>query len=331
MPINLRGRSFLTLKDFTPAEIHYLLDLARDLKNKKRAGIKNNLLVGKNICLIFDKASTRTRCAFEVGAWDEGANVTFLSNSQMGKKESIEDTAKVLGRFYDGIEFRGFEQETVDALAKYSGVPVWNGLTDLDHPTQILADLLTANEHVNKPLHQMKLVFVGDARNNMGNALMIGCAKMGMHFVALAPKVLFPNEALVKEMSLVAQETGGKIELTDNIEQAVKGADIIYTDVWVSMGEEAKFAERIALLKAYQVNMDMIRKTGNPDVVFMHCLPAFHDLNTAVGQEIYEKYGLKEMEVTDEVFRSKHSVAFDEAENRLHTIKAIMVATIGNI
>lgn len=331
MPVNLRGRHLLTLKDFTPQEIKYLLDLAMDLKRKKRAGIKGNLLEGKNIVLIFEKTSTRTRCAFEVAAYDEGANVTFLSNSQMGKKESIEDTAKVLGRYYDGIEFRGFKQETVEEIAKHAGVPVWNGLTDLYHPTQILADFLTIMEHVNKPLNKVKLVFVGDARNNMGNSLMIGAAKMGMHFVAVAPKELFPSEELVNEMREIARETGAVIELTENIDEGVKGADVIYTDVWVSMGEEDKFEERIKLLKPYQVNMEMIKKTENPDVIFMHCLPSFHDTKTTIGKEIYEKFGLKEMEVTDEVFRSKHSVVFDEAENRMHTIKAVMVATIGNL
>ncbi|WP_069650704.1 ornithine carbamoyltransferase [Caloranaerobacter ferrireducens] len=331
MPVNLRGRHLLTLKDFTPQEIKYLLDLSMDLKRKKRAGIKGNLLEGKNIVLLFEKTSTRTRCAFEVAAYDEGANVTFLSNSQMGKKESIEDTAKVLGRYYDGIEFRGFKQETVEEIAKHAGVPVWNGLTDLYHPTQILADFLTIMEHVNKPLNKVKLVFVGDARNNMGNSLMIGAAKMGMHFVAVAPKELFPSEELVNEMREIAKETGAVIELTENIDEGVKGADVIYTDVWVSMGEEDKFEERINLLKPYQVNMEMINKTGNPDVIFMHCLPSFHDTNTIIGKDIYEKFGLKEMEVTDEVFRSKHSVVFDEAENRMHTIKAVMVATIGNL
>ncbi|KGG81304.1 ornithine carbamoyltransferase [Caloranaerobacter azorensis H53214] len=331
MPVNLRGRHLLTLKDFTPQEIKYLLDLAVDLKRKKRAGIKGNLLEGKNIVLLFEKTSTRTRCAFEVAAYDEGANVTFLSNSQMGKKESIEDTAKVLGRFYDGIEFRGFKQETVEEIAKHAGVPVWNGLTDLYHPTQILADFMTIMEHVNKPLNKVKLVFVGDARNNMGNSLMIGAAKMGMHFVAVAPKELFPSEELVNEMRELAKETGATIELTENIDEGVKDADVIYTDVWVSMGEEDKFEERINLLKPYQVDMEMINKTGNPDVIFMHCLPSFHDTNTTIGKDIYEKFGLKEMEVTDEVFRSKHSVVFDEAENRMHTIKAVMVATIGNL
>ncbi|KXZ38881.1 ornithine carbamoyltransferase [Alkalithermobacter thermoalcaliphilus JW-YL-7 = DSM 7308] len=332
MPVNLRGRSLLTLKDFTPQEIKYLLDLARDLKNKKRAGIKGNLLEGKNIVLLFEKTSTRTRCAFEVAALDEGAHVTFLgsSDSQMGKKESIEDTAKVLGRYYDGIEFRGFKQETVEELAKHAGVPVWNGLTDMYHPTQILADFLTIMEHVNKPLNKVKFVYVGDARNNMGNSLMIGAAKMGMDFVALAPKSLWPSEKLVSEMREVAKETGASITLTEDI-NIVKGADVIYTDVWVSMGEEDQFEERIKLLKPYQVNMDMIKKTENENVIFMHCLPSFHDTETKIGKEIYEKFGLKEMEVTDEVFRSKHSVVFDEAENRMHTIKAVMVATIGNI
>ncbi|SHH32495.1 ornithine carbamoyltransferase [Tepidibacter thalassicus] len=330
MAVNLRGRHFLTLKDFTPEEIKYLLDLSRDLKNKKRAGIRGNLLEGKNIVLLFEKTSTRTRCAFEVAGFDEGACVTFLTNSQMGKKESIEDTAKVLGRFYDGIEFRGFKQETVEQLAKHAGVPVWNGLTDLYHPTQILADFLTVMEHVNKPLNKVKFVYVGDARNNMGNSLMIGAAKMGMDFVALAPKSLWPSEELVSEMQEVAKETGGTITLTEDID-AVKGADVIYTDVWVSMGEEDQFEERIKLLTPYQVNMDMIKKTENDDVIFLHCLPSFHDTNTVIGKEIYEKFGLKEMEVTDEVFRSKHSKVFDEAENRMHTIKAVMVATIGNL
>jgi ornithine carbamoyltransferase len=330
MPVNLKGRHFLTLKDFTPGEIRYLLDLSHDLKSKKRMGVKGKTLKGKNVVLIFEKASTRTRCAFEVAAFDEGANVTFLTNSQIGVKESIEDTAKVLGRFYNGIEFRGFKQKTVDDLAKHAGVPVWNGLTDLYHPTQILADFLTMEEHIDKPLHKIKFVFAGDARNNMGNSLMIGAAKMGMHFVGLAPKSLFPDEKLVKEMQEVAKKTGGTIELSDSID-AVKGADAIYTDVWVSMGEGDVFAERTKLLKPYQVNMEMLKKTNNPHVIFMHCLPAFHDTNTEMGKEMEKKYGLKEMEVTDEVFRSKHSVVFDEAENRLHTIKAVMVSTIGDV
>lgn len=329
MPISLQGRHLLTLKDYTPQEIQFLLDLALDLKRKKRAGLRGELLKGKNIVLLFEKTSTRTRCAFEVAGFDEGAQVTFLSNSQMGKKESIADTAQVLGRYYDGIEFRGFKQDTVDQLAKYAGVPVWNGLTDLYHPTQILADFMTIIEHVNKPLNKTKLVYVGDARNNMGNSLMIGAAKLGMHFVGIAPQELFPEESLVKEMEEVAKETGAKIEFTEDIATGVKDADAIYTDVWVSMGEEDKFAERINQLKPYQVNMEMLKLTNNPDVIFMHCLPACHDTDTVIGQEVYEKHGLPEMEVTDEVFRSKHSVVFDEAENRMHTIKAVMVATIG--
>jgi len=331
MAINLRGRSFITLKDFTPQEINYLLDLSADLKAKKRAGIKGNLLEGKNICLLFQKSSTRTRCAFEVGAYDEGANVTYLTNSQMGKKETVEDTARVLGRYYDGIEFRGFKQSDVDALAKYSGVPVWNGLTDLYHPTQILADMLTVKENIDKPLNKAKLVFVGDARNNMGNSLMIGAAKLGMHFVALAPKELWPEDELVNEMREVAKETGAIIELTDDIDEAVINADAIYTDVWVSMGEEHLFEERINLLKDYQVNAEMMAKTGNENTIFMHCLPAFHNDETEVGKEIKEKFGLDAMEVTDDVFEGKNSVVFDEAENRMHTIKAVMVATAGNL
>ncbi|MDO5016604.1 MAG: ornithine carbamoyltransferase [Eubacteriales bacterium] len=328
MAVNLKGRNFLTLKDFTPDEINYLLNLAHDLKAKKRLGIKGNSMAGKNIVLLFEKTSTRTRCAFEVGAMDEGAGVTFLANSQFGKKESVEDTAKVLGRMFDGIEFRGFKQETVEDLAKYSGVPVWNGLTDLYHPTQVLADFMTMQEHTAKPLNKCKLVFVGDARNNMGNSLMIGAAKLGMDFTAVAPKELWPNEELTKEMQALGAETGATITITDDLD-GVKGADAIYADVWVSMGEEDKFAERIDLLKDYQVNAELMKRTENPDVIFLHCLPSFHDLNTSIGKEVYEKFGLKEMEVTDEVFRSSCSKVFDEAENRLHTIKAVMVATIG--
>ena len=330
MPVNLKGRSFLTLKDFTPDEIRYMLDLAQDLKAKKRLGIRNKSLDGKNIVLIFDKTSTRTRCSFEVAAADEGAHVTYLSNSQMGKKESLEDTAKVLGRFYDGIEYRGFKQSVVEDLARFSGVPVWNGLTDEYHPTQILADFLTVREHVAKPFNKIKFVYVGDARNNMGNSLMIGCAKMGMHFTALAPKELFPSEELVDEMKEVCRETGGTITLTENVAD-VEGADVLYTDVWVSMGEEDKYAERIRQLEPYRVTMDTVRATKNPDVIFLHCLPSFHDLETVVGRDVYEKFGLKEMEVSDEVFRSKYSKVFDEAENRMHTIKAVMVATLGNV
>lgn len=307
-----------------------MLDLAQDLKAKKRLGIRNKSLDGKNIVLIFDKTSTRTRCSFEVAAADEGAHVTYLSNSQMGKKESLEDTAKVLGRFYDGIEYRGFKQSVVEDLARFSGVPVWNGLTDEYHPTQILADFLTVREHVAKPFNKIKFVYVGDARNNMGNSLMIGCAKMGMHFMALAPKELFPSEALVDEMKEVCRETGGTITLTENVAD-VEGADVLYTDVWVSMGEEDKYAERIRQLEPYRVTMDTVRATKNPDVIFLHCLPSFHDLETVVGRDVYEKFGLKEMEVSDEVFRSKYSKVFDEAENRMHTIKAVMVATLGNV
>lgn len=331
MAVNLKGRHFLTLKHFTPEEIRYLLDLSHDLKAKKRAGIKGNLLEGKNIVLLFEKTSTRTRCAFEVAALDEGGHVTFLgsNDSQMGKKESIEDTAKVLGRFYDGIEFRGYKQETVETLAKHAGVPVWNGLTDMYHPTQILADFMTIEEHVAKPLNKIKFVYCGDARNNMGNSLMIGSAKMGMHFVACAPKALFPDKNLVDEMNEVAKQTGAKLEFIEDVAKAVKDADVIYTDVWVSMGEEHLFEERIKQLKDYQVNMDMIKKTGNPDVIFLHCLPSFHDLETKVGKEVFEKFGIKEMEASDEVFRSRHSKVFDEAENRMHTIKAVMCATIG--
>lgn len=324
-----QGRNFLTLLDYTPDEIRRLLKLAHQVKAEKKQGIFPKRMANKNVVLLFEKTSTRTRCAFETAAYDEGANVTFLSNSQMGKKESLEDTAKVLGRFYDGIEFRGFKQETVELLAKYSGVPVWNGLTDLYHPTQVLADWMTIEEHVKKPLHEVKFVYVGDARNNMGNSLMIGCAKMGMHFVGIAPKELFPSEELVNKMRELCKETGGRIELSDSID-AVEGADVIYTDVWVSMGEEAQFEERIRLLEPYRVTMDMLKKTGNPDVIFEHCLPSFHDLETSVGKDIYERFGLKEMEVSDEVFRSKHSVVFDEAENRMHTIKAVMVATMSD-
>ena len=328
MAVNLKGRSFLTLMDFSPLEIRYLLDLSHDLKSKKRAGIYNYLLKGKNIVLLFEKTSTRTRCAFEVGALEEGAHVTYLdqSGSQMGKKESLEDTAKVLGRFYDGIEYRGYKQSAVEDLAKYSGVPVWNGLTDVDHPTQILADMLTIEEHGAKPLNKVKVVFAGDTRNNMAYAWMYGCAKMGMHFVALGPKELSPNQDVLNKVSDVAKETGAIIEVAHDIE-AVKGADVIYTDVWASMGEEDKIPERVRLLTAYKVTMDMLNKTGNPDVIFMHCLPAFHDFETKLAKEMKEK-GFDIREVTDEVFRSKHCVAFDEAENRMHTIKAIMVATL---
>jgi len=328
MPVNLKGRSFLTLMDFTPLEIRYMLDLSHDLKAKKRAGIRNEVLKGKNIVLLFEKTSTRTRCAFEVAALDEGAHITFLdsASSQMGKKESLEDSAKVLGRFYDGIEYRGYKQSVVEDLAKFSGVPVWNGLTDVDHPTQILADLLTIEEHIPKPLNKIKVVFVGDTRNNMSYAWMYGCAKMGMHYVAYGPRELWPPEETMVKVREVAKETGAVITVTDNI-QDLKGADVIYTDVWVSMGEEAQMEERVRLLTKYSVTMDMLKSTENPEILFMHCLPAYHDLETKVAKEAKDR-GLDVSEVNDEVFRSKHSVVFDEAENRMHTIKAVMVATL---
>lgn len=330
MGINLKGRSFLTLKDYTKEEIEYLLTLAKELKDKKKKGIKGDLLEGKNIVLLFEKTSTRTRCAFEVACYDEGGNATFLTNSQMGKKESLEDTAKVLGRFYDGIEFRGYKQETVEGLYKYSNVPVWNGLTDLYHPTQVLADMLTLFENVKKDNNAMKLTYVGDARNNMCNSLLIGCAKLGINFSAAAPKELFPSNELVAEMKEVAKQNGSTISITQDPKEAIKNADAVYTDIWVSMGEEDKFEERINLLKDYQVNMDLLKASNNEDIIFLHCLPSFHDLNTEISQKVYDKFSLKEMEVTDEVFRSKHSKVFDEAENRLHTIKAVMCATLSD-
>ena len=328
MPVNLKGRSLLTLMDFSKQEIRYLLDLSKDLKSKKRAGIRGDLLLGKNIVLLFEKTSTRTRCAFEVAALDEGGHITFLDSksSQMGKKESLEDTAKVLGRYYDGIEYRGYEQKVVEDLARYSGVPVWNGLTDVDHPTQILADLLTIEEHVAKPLNKVKVVYVGDTRNNMSYAWMYGAAKMGMHYVALGPKDLWPDENSLTEIREVAAQSGAIIEVSDQL-SSVKGADVIYTDVWVSMGEEDQMEKRAELLSSFRVDMDMLKATGNKDVIFMHCLPAYHDFETGVAREAKER-GLDIREVTDEVFRSNHSVAFDEAENRMHTIKAVMVATL---
>ena len=332
MPINLKGRDFLTLKDFSTEEIEYLLNLSQNLKDKKRAGIKGDLLEGKNIVLLFEKASTRTRCAFEVACADEGGYVTFLgmADSQFGKKESVEDSAKVLSRFYDGIEFRGFSHKTVEDLAKYSDVPVWNGLTDKYHPTQILVDFLTIKEYVNKPLNKVKFVYVGDARNNMGNSLMIGACKMGMDFVALAPESLWPSEELVKEMEEVNKATGGSIKLTENIDD-VLGADVIYTDVWVSMGEpDEVWEERIKALLPYQVNR-AVMENASKNAIFMHCLPAFHDTKTVIGQEMADKYGVKEMEVSDEVFNSEYGRQFDQAENRMHTIKAVMAATLGNL
>ncbi|NLD51712.1 MAG: ornithine carbamoyltransferase [Clostridiales bacterium] len=328
MPLNLKGRSYLTLKDFSPEEIRYLLDLSHDLKRKKRAGIPGDLLRGRNIVLLFEKTSTRTRCAFETACWDEGGNATFLSNSQMGKKESLEDTARVLGRFYDGIEFRGFDHRTVEDLARFAGVPVWNGLTDRFHPTQALADIMTLEENTKKPLSACKLVYMGDARNNVANSLMVIAAKLGMQYTAISPASLKPEAALFDEMQKLAETTGAKLQWSDQVKD-VQGADAVYTDVWVSMGEEALFEERIKLLTPYRVTEDVMRLTGNPGCIFLHCLPSFHDLETTTGQEIHQKYGLTEMEVEDRVFRSPNSKVFDEAENRLHTIKAVMVATIG--
>ncbi|MBC6680917.1 ornithine carbamoyltransferase [Zhenpiania hominis] len=331
MAVNLKGRSFLTLMDFTPEEIRYMLDLAHDLKSKKRAGINNQILKGKNVVLLFEKTSTRTRCAFEVACMDEGAGVTFLDSgsSQMGKKESLEDTAKVLGRFYDGIEYRGYEQSVVEDLAKYAGVPVWNGLTDVDHPTQILADLMTIEEHIAKPLNRVKVVFCGDIRNNMSYAWMYGCAKMGMHYVAYGPDVLAKelDQDVLARVQEVAKETGAVIEVSSD-PASLKGADVLYSDVWASMGEEAEIPERVKLLTPFRIDMDMIKATENPEVIFLHCLPSFHDFETKMAREQKEA-GYDIREVTDEVFRSKHSKVFDEAENRMHTIKAVIVATIG--
>lgn len=331
MAVNLKGKSFLTLMDFTQEEIRYLLDLARDLKAKKRAGIYSGLLKGKNIVLLFEKTSTRTRCAFEAACLDEGAHVTFLDSgsSQIGKKESLEDTAKVLGRFYDGIEYRGYKQQVVENLAKFSGVPVWNGLTDVDHPTQILADLLTIEEHVAAPLNKIKVVFCGDVRNNMSYAWMYGCAKMGMHYVAYGPEELIAeiDPEILEKVNAIAKETGAVIK-TSSKPEALRGANVLYTDVWASMGEEDQVPERVKLLAPYKVTMEMVEDTGNKDVIFLHCLPAFHDFETAMAKKQME-LGYDIREVTDEVFRSKYSKVFDEAENRMHTIKAVVVATIG--
>ncbi len=328
--MDLKGRNFLTLKDYTAEEILYLLDLAADLKAKKKAGQVSAPLAGKNVALIFEKTSTRTRCSFEVAAHDLGMHVTYLDpqGSQIGKKESIRDTARVLGRMFDGIEYRGFGQEIVEELAKYAGVPVWNGLTNEYHPTQILADMLTIREHLGS-LKGRKLAYFGDARYNMGNSLMIACAKLGMHFTACTSREYFPNEALTKECRAEAEKSGGQITLTESVEEGAAGADVIYTDVWVSMGEpDEVWAERIRALLPYQVTARVMELAG-PNAVFMHCLPAFHDLNTKIGREIYDKFGLEAMEVTDEVFESAQSVVFDEAENRMHTIKAVMAATLG--
>lgn len=334
MAYNLRNRNFLKLLDFTPKEIQFLLDMSKELKAAKYAGTEQKKLVGKNIALIFEKASTRTRCAFEVAAFDQGAQVSYIgpSGSQIGHKESMKDTARVLGRMYDGIEYRGFGQEIVEELGAHAGVPVWNGLTDEFHPTQILADFLTMLEHgKGKQLHQIKFAYLGDARNNMGNSLMVGAAKMGMDIRLVAPKAFWPEQSLVDQCLTIAQTTGATITLTEDVQAGVKDCDFLYTDVWVSMGESAEaWEERIALMKPYQVNMAMIEATGNKNVKFMHCLPAFHDDQTTIGKEIADKYGLNGLEVTNDVFESEYSIVFDEAENRMHTIKAVMVATLGS-
>ncbi len=331
MPVNLKGRSFLTLMDFTPQEIRYLLDLSRDLKSKKRSGIVGNTLRGKNVVLLFEKTSTRTRCAFETAIHDEGGQVTYLDqgSSQMGKKESLEDTAKVLGRFFDGIEYRGYEQSVVEDLARFSGVPVFNGLTDVDHPTQILADMLTMEEHIAKPLKDCKVVFVGDVRNNMCYAWMYGCAKMGMTFVGYGPQSLIDqvDETVLSQVAAVSGETGAQISLSSDI-SSIQGADVLYSDIWASMGEEDQIPSRVKMLTPYRITEDMLAATGNPDVKFMHCLPSFHDFETKMAKTWMDQ-GIDIREVTDEVFRGPHSIVFDEAENRMHTIKAVLVAMIG--
>lgn len=331
MPVNLKGRSFLTLMDFTPEEIRYLLDLSHDLKSKKRAGILGKTLRGKNVVLLFEKTSTRTRCAFETAIHDEGGQVTYLDagGSQMGKKESLEDTAKVLGRFFDGIEYRGFEQRVVEDLARFSGVPVFNGLTDVDHPTQILADMMTMEEHIAKPLKDCKVVFAGDVRNNMCYAWMYGCAKMGMTFVGYGPKTLIDqaDPCVLDRVASVAKETGARISLSDNV-SSLTGADVLYSDIWASMGEESQIPARAALLAPYRITAQMLTATENPDVKFMHCLPSFHDFETKLAKTWIEQ-GVDIREVTDEVFRGPHSIVFDEAENRMHTIKAVLVSMLG--
>lgn len=330
MAVNLRGRNFLKLLDFTPAEIRYLIDLSKNLKDLKRAGIAHDKLKGKNIVLLFEKTSTRTRCSFEVAGRDLGLGVTYLDSngSQMGKKESIKDTARVLGRMFDGIEYRGFKQSTVEELAKYAKVPVWNGLTDEFHPTQMIADLLTIEEKLGK-IKGVNFVYMGDARYNMGNSLMVASAKMGMNFTACAPKELFPAKELVETCKKIAAENGGSITLCEDVEKATKNADVIYTDIWVSMGEPAEvWDQRIKLLKPYQVNKKVM-DNASKEAIFMHCLPSYHDLDTKIGKEIGEKYNMNGLEVTDEVFEGKQSVVFDEAENRMHSIKAIILATLG--
>jgi len=329
---NLQNRNFLKLLDFNAEEIMLLINLAIELKKEKKNGTEKPRLKGKNIALIFEKSSTRTRCAFETAALDQGAHVTYLgpTGSQIGQKESMKDTARVLGRMYDGIEYRGYGQEIVEELAKFAGVPVWNGLTTEFHPTQILADFMTMLEHSHKPLKNISFCYLGDAHNNMGNSLMVGAAIMGMDFRAAAPKACQPADGLIATCKAIAEKTGGKITITDNVDEAVEGVDFLYTDVWVSMGEpDSVWEERIKLLKPYQINIEVVKKTGNPMVKFLHCLPAFHNRDTKVGEEIFKKFGLDGIEVTEEVFESDNSIVFDEAENRLHTIKAVMVATLG--
>jgi ornithine carbamoyltransferase len=331
--VDLRGRSLLRLADFTAEEITYLIDLAAELKAAKKAGTEEQKLVGKEIALIFEKDSTRTRCAFEVAAYDQGAHVTFMgpSGSHMGHKETVKDTARVLGRMYDAIEFRGFDQEAAEELAKWSGVPIYNGLTDEWHPTQILADFLTFKEHIPKPLNEVVFCYLGDARFNMADSYLVGGAKLGMDVRIASPKSLCPSDEIVELARSIAAETGATITITDDVAEAVRGADALLTDVWVSMGEpDEVWAERIKLLTPYQVNAKAIELTGNPDVKFMHCLPAFHNTDTQVGKEIFEKFGMEALEVTEEVFESPASIVFDEAENRMHTIKAVMVATLGS-
>jgi ornithine carbamoyltransferase len=333
MALNLRNRSFLKELDFTPDELRFLLRLAADLKAAKYGRYEQQRLSGKNIALIFEKTSTRTRTAFEVAAFDQGAHVTYLepTGSQIGHKESMKDTARVLGRTYDGVEYRGFAQETVEILAEHAGVPVWNGLTDEFHPTQTLADVLTMTEHSDKHLPEIAYCYLGDARNNMGNSLMVMGCKVGMDVRLCAPEHLWPEDTLVKTCREIAEATGARLTLTQDVDEGVNGVDFLYTDVWVSMGEDhSVWEERVKLLKPYQVNLDLVKKTGNPKVRFMHCLPAFHNRETKVGEEIYEKYGLDGMEVTDDVFESEYSIVFDQAENRMHTIKAVMVATLGD-
>ena len=333
MGFNLRNRDFKTLLDFSPREIHFLLDLSRDLKRAKYGGYEQQRLRGKNIAIIFEKTSTRTRVAFEVAAYDQGAHVTYLgpSGTQIGHKESMKDTARVLARIFDGIEYRGFGQEIVDELARFSLVPVWNGLTDEYHPTQILADVLTMTEFSDKPLTQISYCYLGDARNNMGDSLLIGGAKLGMDVRLCAPKALWPEDELVKQCKAIAKDTGARITLTDDPKVGVKGVDFLYTDVWVSMGEASEtWDERVKLLKPYQVNGALVKLTGNPQVKFLHCLPALHDRHTEVGEEMFQRFGLDGMEVTDDVFESERSIVWDQAENRMHTIKAVLVATIGD-